>query len=65
MTTTDERVSRLEAESEEIRTHFATKADLYELESRLTRLLLYTLAAQTGFLVTAIGIAVGVILRFG
>ena len=54
MATTKERVSRLEAEDVEIKTDFATKADLYR-----------ALYFQTGILAAMLSVAVGVILRFG
>lgn len=50
MTTTQEPVSRLEAENAEIKAHFATKADLY----RMT-------LGQAGLIV----VVVVVILQFG
>ena len=50
MTTTEKRVSQLEAEKPEIKAHFATKADLYRM-----------MLGQTGL----IAVGVGVILRFG
>ena len=54
MATIEERTTRNEAQIEEIRTHFATKADLYKVA-----------LWQAGFTAVAIGIAVGIILRFG
>ena len=54
MTTIDERTTRNEAQIEEIRTHFATKADLYRVA-----------LAQAGFTAVVVSIAVGVMLRFG
>ena len=54
MPTTEERVSRLEAENIKIKTHFATKADLYK-----------ALYFQTGILAVMLSVAIGVILRFG
>lgn len=49
-----ERVALTEAAVEEIRTHFATKPDLYK-----------AMIAMAGFMTVALSIAVGVILRFG
>ena len=54
MTTIEERTARNEAQIEEIRTHFATKADLY-------RIALTIVLAQAA----VVSIAVAVILRFG
>ena len=54
MTTVEERVALTEAAVTEIRTHFATKADLYK-----------GMIALGGFITVALSIAVGVILRFG
>ena len=54
MPTTEESVSRLEAENVETKTHFATKADLYK-----------ALYFQTGILAAMLSVAVGIILRFG
>ena len=58
MTTVEERTARNEAQIEDIqeglRTHFATKADLY-------RVALAVVVAQTA----VVSIAVGVLLRFG
>ena len=54
MTTTVGRESLFEAEVTEIRTHFATKADLYK-----------AMIALSGFMTVALSIAVGVILCFG
>ena len=54
MTTIEERTARNEAQIEDIREHFATKADLYRVA-----------LAQSGFTAVAISIAVGVILQFG
>ena len=54
----EERTARLEAQNEEIQTHFATKADLY-------RIALTIVLAQAGFTAAVVSIAVGVILRFG
>ena len=48
------RVARLEEQNEEIRTHFATKADLYKVA-----------LAQAGLTMAVVSIAVAVILRFG
>ena len=50
--TDGERIARLEAENVEIRTHFATKADLYRLA---------IVVAQTA----VVSVAVGVLPRFG
>jgi len=52
------RVVRLEEQNDEIRTHFATKSDLY-------RIALTIVLAQAGFTAAVVSIAVGVILRFG
>ena len=54
MATLEDRTTRNEAQIEEIRTHFATKADLYRVA-----------LAQAGFTAMALGIAVGILLRFG
>ena len=54
MTTMEERMALAEAAVTEIRTHFATKADLYK-----------AMIAMAGFITIALSIAVGVILRFG
>ena len=54
MATIEERTARNEAQIEEIRTHFATKADIYRVA-----------LAQSGFTVLVISIAVGIMLRFG
>ena len=48
-----ERIARLEAENAELRTHFATKADLYGVA-------LAIVVAQTA----VVSVAVGVLLRF-
>ena len=56
--TLEERTSRNEAQIEEIRTHFATKADLY-------RVALTIVLAQAGFTTAVVSVAVGVLLRFG
>ena len=61
MTTTGERVSRLEAENVEIKTHFATKADLSDLKADIYRMMITVALAQT----TVTVVAVGVILQFG
>ena len=53
-----ERITRPEAENAEIRTHFATKADLY-------RVALTIVLAQAGFTTAVVSVAVGVLLRFG
>ena len=54
----EERTARNEAQiediQEELRTHFATKADLYRVA-----------LAQAGFTAAAISIAVAILLRFG
>ena len=50
----DTRVARLEEQNAEIKTHFATKADLY-------RMALTIVLAQTA----VVSLAVAVILRFG
>ncbi len=52
--TLEERTARNEAQIEEIRTHFATKADLER-----------ALRWHTGIVLFAISIAVGIILQFG
>ena len=54
MATLEERTARSESQIEEIRTHFATKADLYKIA-----------LAQASFTAAVISIAVGVIIRFG
>ena len=54
MPTTEDSLIRMEAENVEIKTHFATKADLYK-----------ALYFQTGILAAMLSVAVGVILRFG
>ena len=54
MATLEDRTTRNEAQIEEIRTHFATKADLYKVA-----------LAQAGFTALAISIAVSILLRFG
>ena len=54
MTTVEERTARNEAQIEEIRTHFATKADLER-----------GLRWHTGVILLAISIAVGVIVQCG
>ena len=54
MTTMEERTARNEAQIEEIRTHFATKADLER-----------GLRWHTGVILLAISIAVGVIVQCG
>lgn len=51
MTMLEERTARLEAQYEEIREHFATKADLYRVA-----------LAQAGFTAVVVSIAVGVML---
>ena len=53
MTTIEERTTRNETQIDEIRTHFATKADLYRIA-----------LAQAGFTAAVVSIAVAVILRF-
>ena len=53
-----ERIARPEAENAEIRTHFATKADLYGVA-------LTIVLAQAGFTTAVVSVAVGVLLRFG
>ena len=58
MTTVEERTARLEAQNEEIQSHFATKADLYKIA-------LTIVLAQAGFTTAVVGVAVGIILRFG
>lgn len=54
----EERTARLEAQNEEIQSHFATKADLYKIA-------LTIVLAQAGFTIAVVSIGVGVILRFG
>ncbi len=51
-------MARTEAQNEEIREHFATKADLYKVA-------LTIVLAQAGFTTAIVSIAVGVLLRFG
>ena len=58
MTTVEERTARLEAQNEEIQSHFATKADLYKIA-------LTIVLAQAGFTTAVVSVAVGIILRFG
>ena len=54
MATIEDRTARNEAQIEEIRTHFATKADLER-----------GLRWHTGIILVAISIAVGIIVQFG